>query len=1128
MPRVAVAGSSNPVLRRVCSSRAILQLRRSPFAPPSGGMSTTALAVYDPRLSQLLCVVCDNRPSADVPWAAYRVTYAPDRVTEVSRAPCGDFCLDCKESVCEAVAPGKADLPAIAVQCRTCAQHKNKYKSYRARRDGKRTTMQRGSVHTVTRVGCRWEETAEPVRKQDLQEKAPDVDISRLPVPFIKVKDSNMVQQEVVLAKTEQAPRVIMFTEVVAEFQEHSCIGPQQLRSAQAQEFWRKLLAETMHSRPSGATVTHEQLDRMMEGLGAWPPAPAERADRHGAEEDGTTVVTVMEGEEGEARSSWDSLAASSGGAFPGGTAAAAATTSSGSALLGGVASGGAGGIASDGGGFLGGDAAHGARTGAENGKPAAAQLAEDPSGRGGRASKKGRGRGGRGSSRGAAEPADEETGTALKKLKKSSTPRDADADVPITAISFLAGAFTYPKVAVYHAEQRLGSMLERKDVMTQRQLRREHDALIASSRLIPTLLISMPDEELSSLVGTLIAGKVCEKTWPDITFITLIQRRCMMNVMHAEKVFQICWPFRRAEAPAAAEFNVLTITMADLPDRPSLQKVQISADRLVNDFLATHMPKLADGTQQIVDMGKLMLQAYVPDGDSEECATARTLRGRMIAVAGYVQEEPVSAEQVECMMELKKGNTMDASIEDLLQDPWWMKCCKDTWRVAATESSAKPIIDSLIAQFTASDAPSLADTAPAWNLVEEMLPRWKPPKMRATGLNHLWRAMETCLLNTSKTLLATSDAGPDWQTQAEQLRTRLVRFQQHVPNSMKEEMAAVAAAASKQEIASVLGKGMGLLSGMGGAPSDDAGVTQLLEAFGPCVSVGLADENATSIAQAVSRMVQDEDMSRDKVELAKIWVAMLQSSEAGAAAYAKSCAVAVDSMEAQLKKTGTALELQDALASGASVESRALVCKLMSEWERSSKTAVVGGTDMQARAEQIGSLATAWLKDAFGEQISAASIALEKAVEELDARSRGGKEVGESWKKALTADSTWAHVLREAAYYFTSEETPAVPMSKVLDQLFSGTQAAWSEYKKTCGLARQPVDAALQEKTDKVSARARITNVECYFLEVLSSNAAPGTISTKLQNRVASMAKHQMSTDDLLPQIWERAAAAM
>ena len=791
---------------------AILQPRRSLCAPPSGGMATAALAVYDPSLSQLLCAVCDNRPSADVPWAAYRVTYAPDRVTEVSRAPCGEFCLDCKESVCEAVAPGKADLPAIAAQCRTCAQQKNKYKSYRARRDGKRTTMQRGSVHTVTRVGCRWEETAEPVRKQDLQEKARDVDISRLPVPFVKLKDSNMVQQEVVLVKSEQAPRVVMFTEVVAEFQDHSCIGPQQLRSAQAQEFWRKLLAETMHSRPLGATVTHEQLDRMMAGLGARPPAPAERADRQGAEEDGTTVVTVMEGEgeEGEAppplaprgpapataahhavspsyelplpRSSWESPAASSGGAFPGGTAAAA-PTSSGSALPGGIASGGAGGIASDGGGFPGGDAARGKRAGAENGKPAAAQLAEDPSGKGGRVSRKGRGRGRGGSFRGAAEPADEETGAAAKKQKKMGSPKDTDADVPITAISFLAGAFAYPRVAVYHAEQRLGSMLGGKDVMTQRQLRREHDALIASSRLIPASLITMPDEELSSLVGTMIAGKVCEKTWPDITFITLIQRRCMMNVMDAEKVFQICWPFRRPEAPAPAEFNVLTITMADLPDRPSLQKVQISADRLVNDFLATHMPKLAAGTQQIVNMGKLMLEAYIPDGDSEACATARTLRGRMIAVAGYVQEEPVSAEQVERMMEMKKGKTkMDASIEDLLQDPWWTKCCKDAWRVVATESSAKPIMDSLIAKLTASDAPSLADTAQAWDQVEEMLPRWKPPKMRATGLKHLWRAMETCLRNISKTLLAAPAAGPDWQTHAEQLRTRIVRFQQHMP----------------------------------------------------------------------------------------------------------------------------------------------------------------------------------------------------------------------------------------------------------------------------------------------------------------------------------------------------------
>ena len=712
------------------------------------------------------------------------------------------------------------------------------------------------------------------------------------------------------------------------------------------------------------------------------------------------------------------------------------------------------------------------------------------------------------------------------KRAKKSGPPKDVDADVPITAKSFLEGAFTYPKVAVYRAEQRLGSLLAGQDVMTQRQIRREHDALLASSRMMPSLLMNVEDEELRTLVATLGVGKVSRDTWPDITFITLVQRRCVQHVDVAEEVFRTCWPFRRTEAEA--EFDVLQIKMADLPERPTLAKAQICADRLVNDFLATHMPKHAAGKQQIVDMGRLMQEALIPDGNSEECTTAGALRGRMIAIAGYVQDDPVSAEQVECMMAMKKGKLkMDVSIADLLQEPWWTQRCKDTWKVAATECKARPAIDSLIARLAASDAPSLADTQSAWAEIEEMIPRWKPPRMRDTGLDRLWHAMEKFLRSVSETLLASTE-GPDWQAQAQELRARIMRFQQHVPRSLEKEMAGVASAMSAQDIANVLRNGLGLLHGMADAPFNGAHVTQLLEAFGPCAVAQLADSDIASIAEAVNRLIQDDDMSHAKVKLAKTWVQMLRSSTAGESAYARVAGGTAETLEAQLKKTTTALELEAAIASQISVESRAEVCKLMREWEESSQTAMVGGTVMQAKADAIGALATAWLKDAFAKQIAQGREALEKAVEALDRRSRGGKEQGESWKKALTAESTWAEVLREASYYWASSETPPVAMSKVLDQLFKDTATAQQEYEKTCGLARQSADAALAKRTDEVCGRARITHVECYFLEVLASNASAGTKSTKIQSRVASMTKHGISTDELLPQIWDRAAAAM
>lgn len=77
------------------------------------------------------------------------------------------------------------------------------------------------------------------MRRADVEREHPSIDTSR--VRWDRVKNASGVDEEVVLIATGKPPSVVMYSEVVHEYQDHRLLGPTQLRQAQGAEAWQNL-----------------------------------------------------------------------------------------------------------------------------------------------------------------------------------------------------------------------------------------------------------------------------------------------------------------------------------------------------------------------------------------------------------------------------------------------------------------------------------------------------------------------------------------------------------------------------------------------------------------------------------------------------------------------------------------------------------------------------------------------------------------------------------------------------------------------------------------------------------------------------------------------------------------------
>ncbi len=490
--------------------------------------ASTALAVYDNNLAVLSCCVCGRKPR-DTPWGAWRVTFAPDGKTEVARVPSGDGCMECREAVVDAMHPQKVSWSIVAEECKGNPQKKKSYNEYRLRRAGKFCRMPRSTVQRTTRIGCRWEEEAVAVRRQDLEARYPNISMATLPIRFEKVTNARGELEEVVLCEDAAAqPKVILFAEVVAEVEEHRLMGQQQLRSAQGSDLWRELREETLRSRPSGASVTRDDLNLMLnrgasarQGPQSKPRHPLFDAPPGDATEEKVTTVTVEE----EAN-------LSQGGCD--------------------------------------GDDLHEVSIAPSDSASGVAGSAVSPA-------ELGPGKTPTKAKRMSGSDVDGSRSEGDKKRSRISAKKDrAETIQTVTILSFLAGTVKEPKVAIYRDRQRQPGLLRGQDEFTQKQINDAHQALIAAERMAPTEIALLSDLDLQACVGMVLQFHPISD-WPDITLEKLVHRRCAEKLNDPKTLFEICWPFNRS-GDNDEYFDPARATIASMPRR--IRKVRLAADK--------------------------------------------------------------------------------------------------------------------------------------------------------------------------------------------------------------------------------------------------------------------------------------------------------------------------------------------------------------------------------------------------------------------------------------------------------------------------------------------------------------------------------------------------------------------
>ena len=81
------------------------------------------------------------------------------------------------------------------------------------------------------------------------------------------------------------------------------------------------------------------------------------------------------------------------------------------------------------------------------------------------------------------------------------------------------------------------------------------------------------------------------------------------------------------------------------------------------------------------------------------------------------------------------------------------------------------------------------------------------------------------------------------------------------------------------------------------------------------------------------------------------------------------------------------------------------------------------------------------------------------------------------------------------------------------------------------CGHGKQAfteTDAGIMRRFSDVLMQGRVTHTEAYFIEVLAGKDPTATKMAKMQRRVASMAKHGITTSAIHATVWQKVAEVL
>jgi len=504
---------------------------------------------------------------------------------------------------------------------------------------------------------------------------------------------------------------------------------------------------------------------------------------------------------------------------------------------------------------------------------------------------------------------------------------------------------------------------------------------------------------------------------------------------------------------------------------------------------------------------------------------------------AAIAQTHPSTQDQQQRFICLKGGKLSAATVlNPLMADPWWGDRMRRVWSTAAKESLAAPAMQEIEATLQSATAEERA-VAAAWSKAQDKLSAWRDT-LRPGCTNRILTIMANHLGQTLRMLaaIALADRDDNWMAKVDMSRMRATWFknQCNIAASGSPPLAAtcVSTATDLENLALKLlaetsahmkfEKGLALLKTI--SEGTDSSLAQITEMFRGCAGLKASETAASAMLDAVAHLGEGQ-VTTSHAELATVLLSLIPGTDA------------VSHLQVQWELTHEGLQAADLYNSlgsayAATVEQRAAVAAALEKWlpkwnkivdADGNVTNPSGLAASQTVLPQLQHAVTAmqsWQRAAFEQQVEAAAASARAATEALKLFASGAKD-GASWKANLAGDCSWEDIERAAAYHLTKEQNTQ------LDKHFAQAQKALEALLDVAAVAMvQPPDG-VREALEEAMTQARVTGTERFLMEVLCSGRSDKK-ANKIQNRVASMAKHNVPEDHIHPMIWEKAMAAV
>ena len=498
------------------------------------------------------------------------------------------------------------------------------------------------------------------------------------------------------------------------------------------------------------------------------------------------------------------------------------------------------------------------------------------------------------------------------------------------------------------------------------------------------------------------------------------------------------------------------------------------------------------------------------------------------------VQTAPLSAARLSCLEKLDDGATVHAkTLEALLLDPWWKARRAKVWDTAPHESTSEPIMRQLIEVMKDDSIPfGAAVLEEKWQLAQSRVPQWQQNLRSGATADVLAALVARAQLDTGRATAA--EPSPETLRAVHALSSRvqwLATVAKPHSADIKKIGDELTALVLDQDARVRLSSGNALLATLEGESTITADDAQLLsDAYDGCVGLPAPTEVLTSMKQVFVQLSEQQTLTGNHCKLAGLLANFLGDADSLAHTHGGESHVMTSDtrvIAAKFEKTRVGMALSEAVVvrPGEQKEVRlARLSEALLEYETDCVTAV-----MPVAAAQVATAveeATGELSTEYETSLQALCAKATSAAAALAAAAGGGKEAHQSWKAALTTQSSLDDVAREAQYFLFPG---GISITQKLDELFIQVDKAWGDMEKAKKaletLAGRPVDmpgAHLTKEKEDAKHSAKVTGMEAKFMEAFA--LAGEKRSKMLKGHIAAMGKHRISPEELEPILWTHA----